>query len=89
MNPSRADASDKPLRDAICTCTLISGEGIKLLVDPSLPAKAEMAKELDRRTGLKPDDITTVFVTHEHADHFAGLANIIVPGHDNYFLASS
>ncbi len=67
------EPDDKPLRDAICTCTLISGEGFELLVDPSLPAKADMAKELDRRTGVKPDDITAVFVTHEHADHFAGL----------------
>ena len=67
------EPDDKPLRDAICTCALISGEGIELLVDPSLPAKADMAKELDRRTGLKPDDITTVFVTHEHADHVAGV----------------
>lgn len=61
------------LRSAICTCTLISGGGFQLLVDPSLSAEAEMARELDRRTGLKPDDITTVFVTHEHADHLAGL----------------
>ncbi len=67
------EPDDKPLRDAICTCTLISGEGFELLVDPSLPAKADMAKELDRRTGLKPDGITAVFVTHEHADHFAGV----------------
>jgi hypothetical protein len=30
-----------------------------------------MAGELDRRTGIKPRDVTEVFVTH---------------GHDNYFL---
>jgi hypothetical protein len=61
------EPDDKPLRDAICTCTLISGEGFELLVDPSLPARADMAKELNRRTGLKPDDVTAVFVTQEHA----------------------
>jgi glyoxylase-like metal-dependent hydrolase (beta-lactamase superfamily II) len=65
----------KPLREAICTCTLVSGPGFHLLVDPSLPSGADMAKELDRRTGLKPDDITGIFVTHEHADHFAGIAH--------------
>jgi glyoxylase-like metal-dependent hydrolase (beta-lactamase superfamily II) len=65
----------KPLREAICTCTLVSGAGFHLLVDPSLSSAADMAKELDRRTGLKPDDITAVFVTHEHADHFAGIAH--------------
>jgi glyoxylase-like metal-dependent hydrolase (beta-lactamase superfamily II) len=57
----------------ICTCTLVSGEGFRLLVDPSLAGKTEMAKELDRRTGLKLDDVTAVFVTHEHGDHNAGL----------------
>src|SRR2546426_6551053 len=34
-----------------------------------------MAKELDHRTGLKPRDVTVVFVTHEHGDHFAGIAH--------------
>lgn len=63
----------KPLRNAICTCTLISGDGFELLVDPSLAATGDMAKELDRRTGLKPDSITAVFVTHEHGDHYAGV----------------
>ena len=32
-----------------------------------------MARELDRRSGLKLDDITGVFVTHEHGDHYAGI----------------
>ena len=67
------ESEAKPLRGAICTCTLISGDGFHLLVDPSLAAAEEMARELDRRTGLKPDDITGVFVTHEHGDHFYGI----------------
>ena len=33
-----------------------------------------MTRELDRRTGVKPQDITAVFVTHEHGDHVAGMA---------------
>ena len=32
-----------------------------------------MASELQRRTGLKPDDINVVFITHQHGDHVAGL----------------
>jgi len=67
------ESDEKPLRDAICTCTLISGAGFQLLVDPSLAAQADMVRELDRRTGLKPDQVTAVFVTHEHSDHFAGI----------------
>ncbi|HEY3439302.1 MAG TPA: MBL fold metallo-hydrolase [Paludibaculum sp.] len=67
------ESDAKPLRGAICTCTLISGDGFHLLVDPSLAAAEEMAKELDRRTGLKLDDINGIFVTHEHGDHYYGI----------------
>jgi glyoxylase-like metal-dependent hydrolase (beta-lactamase superfamily II) len=63
----------KALRPAICTTTLISGKTFKLLVDPSLADAKQMAAELDRRTGLKPADVTAVFVTHEHGDHWAGI----------------
>ena len=69
------ESDAKALRPAICTCTLIQGDSFRLLVDPSLQSADEMARELDRRTGLKPRDITGVFITHEHADHYAGLAH--------------
>jgi glyoxylase-like metal-dependent hydrolase (beta-lactamase superfamily II) len=65
----------KPLRSAICTSTLISGRDFHLLVDPSLADRDAVAKELDRRSGLKLDDITAVFVTHEHGDHYAGIGH--------------
>jgi glyoxylase-like metal-dependent hydrolase (beta-lactamase superfamily II) len=60
-------------RGVICTCTLIQGEGFRLLIDPSIADVKQMIIELDRRTGLKPGDITAVFVTHEHGDHWAGI----------------
>ena len=69
------ESDAKGLRPAICTCTLIQGEGFRLVVDPSLEQFEEMARELDRRAGCKLQDIDTVFVTHEHADHWAGLAH--------------
>jgi len=65
----------KGVRAAICTCTVIAGDNFHLLVDPSLADGEQMVKELDRRTGLKPSDISAVFVTHEHGDHWAGLPN--------------
>lgn len=67
------ESDAKGVRSAICTCSLITGTDFRLLVDPSLAHAAEMAKELDRRTGFKLRDVTAVFVTHEHGDHFAGL----------------
>ncbi|HEX4795615.1 MAG TPA: MBL fold metallo-hydrolase [Humisphaera sp.] len=63
----------KAMRAAICTTTLITGDDFHLLVDPSLADAEQMIKELDRRTGLKPKDITAAFVTHEHSDHWVGL----------------
>lgn len=69
------EGDDKPVRSAICTCTVIQGSGFKLLVDPSLETAEAMTRDLDRRTGLKPAEIDTVFVTHEHSDHYAGLAS--------------
>lgn len=67
------ESDEKPLRDAICTSTLVSGPGFHLVVDPSLKQAADMAHELDRRTGVKLDQVTAIFVTHEHADHFYGI----------------
>jgi glyoxylase-like metal-dependent hydrolase (beta-lactamase superfamily II) len=69
------ESDAKGVRSAICTCTLVEGAGFRLLVDPSLASADEMARELDRRSGLRPSDITAVFITHEHADHYAGLAH--------------
>ena len=69
------EGDEKGVRSAICSCTLVAGDDFRLLVDPSLPDAEQMAKELDRRTGLKPKDITAAFVTHEHGDHWAGLAH--------------
>ncbi len=63
----------KGVRAAICTCTVIQGDGFRLLIDPSLSSAEEMARELDRRTGLKLRDIDSVFITHEHGDHVTGL----------------
>jgi glyoxylase-like metal-dependent hydrolase (beta-lactamase superfamily II) len=65
----------KAVRSVICTCTLIRGDGFRLLVDPSLADAAQFARELDRRTGLRSQDITACFITHEHGDHWAGLAS--------------
>lgn len=67
------EPDNKAVRSAICSCTLIQGEDFRLLVDPSLAEEDAMARELDRRVGLKPTAITAAFITHEHADHWFGL----------------
>jgi len=69
------ESDARAVRSAICTCTLITGERFRLLVDPSLADEAEMAREVDRRTGIRLEDVTDVFITHEHGDHYAGMAH--------------
>jgi glyoxylase-like metal-dependent hydrolase (beta-lactamase superfamily II) len=63
------------VRSVLCTSTLVVGEDFVLLVDPSVRDAAEMARELDRRTGRKLSSVTACFITHEHGDHWAGLVN--------------
>ena len=67
------EPNDAAVRSVLCTTTLVAGDDFALLVDPSMKDAAAMARELDRRTGKKPDYITACFVTHEHGDHWAGL----------------
>ena len=69
------ESDDKGVRNTICTTTLITGDGFRILVDPSMADAAQMKRELDRRTGVKPQDVTAVFVTHEHPDHHEGIAH--------------
>jgi len=69
------ESDERPLRGGICTCTLIRGRDWSLLVDPSIRDRDAMAAELDRRTGLAPEEVDAVFVTHHHGDHHFGLAH--------------
>jgi glyoxylase-like metal-dependent hydrolase (beta-lactamase superfamily II) len=67
------EGDDRAYRSAICTCTFITGEGFRLLVDPSLQDEERMRVELDRRTGCALRNVNAVFITHEHGDHHFGL----------------
>ena len=59
-------------RGPLCTSTLIRAPGVNIIVDPALPP-AEMAVALDGATGLKPDQVGIVYITHGHGDHYVGL----------------
>ena len=60
------------LRSGTATCALLEAGGQRVLVDPSLHAD-QLEPMLFARTGLRPDDIDLVFVTHHHGDHRFGL----------------
>jgi glyoxylase-like metal-dependent hydrolase (beta-lactamase superfamily II) len=59
-------------RGPLCTCTLLKGKDLNIIVDPSQPP-AEMVKTLNDRSGLWPGAINAVFLTHAHNDHIEGL----------------
>lgn len=67
------ESDERAIHKAICTCSIISGKDFNLIVDPSLEDEAAMVTELERRTGLTPEKINAVFITHQHGDHVAGL----------------
>ncbi len=70
------ESDDRGVRPPLCTSTLLRAAGLCLLVDPPHAEPDAMARTLDRRTGLRLDDVTDVFLTHEHADHWFGLAHV-------------
>ncbi len=56
-----------------CTATLIRTPDHNIIVDPGSDPD-EMVRMLDERSGLKPQDISIVFLTHFHGDHRMGVA---------------
>jgi len=62
----------KSYRGAVCTSTFISGNGAAVLVDPPFEA-ARLAEVLHARTGKTLAEITHVYITHGHGDHFMAL----------------
>jgi glyoxylase-like metal-dependent hydrolase (beta-lactamase superfamily II) len=61
-----------PVRTGHSTTTLIQTDRKKILVDPGLPAAAVVAR-LEERAGLRPADITHVFLTSFNPELRRGL----------------
>jgi len=66
------ESDQQAYRAARCTCTLLRVSAQTIIVDPSCPPE-EMIEVLDRRTGLAPSAVDTVFLTHFHGDHRYGI----------------
>lgn len=56
------------VRTGHATTTLVRSAGRNILINPSLPAQAVVAR-LDERAGLKPEQITHIFFTSWARDH--------------------
>lgn len=63
------ESEDKGYRKPLATCTLIQTGTENIIVDPSLPDEA-MQEALFDGSGLKPEQITKVYTTHMHFDHY-------------------
>ncbi|MEW6237286.1 MAG: MBL fold metallo-hydrolase [Candidatus Omnitrophota bacterium] len=58
-----------PVRESSCTSMLIEAGSRRIIVDPGLDSTDRFQTVLDRRSGYKPEDIDTVFLTHFHKNH--------------------
>jgi phosphoribosyl 1,2-cyclic phosphodiesterase len=55
-------------------CALVASSATRILVDAGLSGR-ETFKRL-RSAGERPEDISAILITHEHADHVAGLQRL-------------
>ncbi len=73
LSRNRLWNESEPVRTAHATTTLVRTGDRNILVDPGLPAAA-LAARLFERTGLRPEQIDTVFLTNFRPSHRSGLA---------------
>jgi glyoxylase-like metal-dependent hydrolase (beta-lactamase superfamily II) len=73
LSRNRLWGENEPVRTPHATTTLIRSGKRTILVDPGLPAAA-LGARLFERTGLRPEQVDTVFLTTFRPAHRAGLA---------------
>lgn len=56
-------------------CALLSLDGVHLLLDAGISYR-RICAELER-SGVRPEELAAVLITHEHSDHIAGLATLV------------
>lgn len=73
LSRNRVWGETTAVRSAHATTSLIRSGKDVILVDPGLPAQV-LAARLNERTGLRPEQVTSVFLTNFRPAHRAGLA---------------
>ena len=68
-------AQDDGARKVASTISLIQGDGITLIADPGMAAPGVWDGILVKLTakGVKPEDVTHIFISHHHPDHVTRL----------------
>jgi glyoxylase-like metal-dependent hydrolase (beta-lactamase superfamily II) len=70
-HPLRGEQAD--MRPGHATTVLLRSDEACVVVDPSLPPE-HLVRQLDERAGLRPDEVTHVFLTDLRPDRRRGLA---------------
>src|SRR5688500_5740280 len=73
LSRNRLWGENEPVRTPHATTTLVRSGKRTILIDPGLPAAA-LGARLHERTGLRPEQVDTVFLTNFRPAHRAGLA---------------
>ena len=55
-------------------CALLTMDGVHILLDAGISCR-RICEQL-ALSGLRPEDLAAVLITHEHSDHIAGLATL-------------
>lgn len=58
-------------RDIVCSTTLLSGHGLRVLIDPGW--RENLLLDGLKQAGVEPKDIDIVYVTHLHPDHYRNI----------------
>lgn len=61
-----------PEKERMCTCTMLETEGKTYIVDMGAPFA-----DIAARRGIPYENIKSVFITHPHQDHYAGLISFL------------
>jgi glyoxylase-like metal-dependent hydrolase (beta-lactamase superfamily II) len=72
LDRNRLWGETQPVRTAHATTTLVRTSNRAILIDPGLPAAA-LGARLFERTGMRPEQIDTVFLTSFRPEHRLGL----------------
>jgi len=56
-------------------CTIVSHGNTHILIDAGISLRR--IRDGLRHAGLSPDDLTGVFITHEHSDHIGGIKMLV------------
>lgn len=73
LSRNRLWGENEAIRTPHATTTLIRSGSEYILVDPGLPAPI-LGARLHERTGIRPEQVTTVFLTNFRPSHRAGLS---------------